>query len=113
MNRRQAIKVLAAVSAASVILPSTPAAATTTAGKYGPLDVHRWITHRNRTGERLRVYLNGVDVTEHCYFADDVEGIVRVWKTNAQGRRYLDPATHRAASEELHGAVVIKPGPSL
>lgn len=53
-----------------------------------------------------RVWLDGVEVTNRCYYADGRRGVVRLFKHDAAGRVYLDldmPA--RIATEELRGHV--------
>ncbi len=57
---------------------------------------------------RTRVLLDGVEVSE-VFYASEEKGIVRRFKLNADGLKYIDPDDIRhAAKEELHGCVVIK-----
>jgi len=69
---------------------------------------------RNRKIVRtLRVFLNDVEVTNRCFYADGRRGVVRLYKLNAEGRKYTVPiidAPHwavprRVATEELRGKV--------
>jgi hypothetical protein len=51
---------------------------------YGYVDVRRHVALRQQ-GIYLRVLLDGRDVTAHCYAADDRQGYVCLYKTNAAG----------------------------
>ncbi len=61
----------------------------------------------------LRVFLDGVEVTSRCFYADGRRGVVRLYKLNADGKKYRAPiidAPHwdvpwRVATEELRGKV--------
>jgi hypothetical protein len=60
-----------------------------------------------------RVWLNGVDVSDRCFYADGRRGVVRLYRLNAQGQKFLEPildAPHwdvpkRVAKEERRGRV--------
>jgi hypothetical protein len=70
--------------------------------RYGSVDVDR---HRQlqREGIDLRVIHRGEDVTARCFVADDTgAGIAHLFR-HRDGRPYLDPETHRAAVETIHG----------
>jgi hypothetical protein len=56
---------------------------------------------------KYRAFLDGVDVTAQCFYADDIAGIIRRNKLNAEGQIYADPP-FVLATEELHGHVVIQ-----
>lgn len=62
---------------------------------------------RDRRKCRLRrVWFNGVDVTNRCFYADGRRGVVRMYKLNAEGRKYVDPNVRvRLATEERRGRV--------
>lgn len=55
-----------------------------------------------------RAWLNGVEVTKDCYYADDTRGVVRVFLTDSEGKHYYDKARGEAAKAELHGRVRIQ-----
>lgn len=59
---------------------------------------------------RSRAWLNGVEVTRRCFYADSRRGIVRLYKLNAEGRKYVNqyPDDMRPATETLKGRVVIR-----
>jgi hypothetical protein len=72
--------------------------------------------HRRRDLKRTRctrVLLDGVDVTNRCFYADGRRGVVRMYKLNLSGQKYLEPiinAPHwdvprRIATEEKRGHV--------
>lgn len=54
-----------------------------------------------------RAWLNGVEVTRDCFYADDRRGVVRVFRRNADGCLYVAPHGDGAAWLELHGRVRI------
>lgn len=59
---------------------------------------------------KYRTSLDGIDVSDRCFYADDLAGVVRCYKVNESGHVYVDPDDPgHAASEELHGAVAIWP----
>ena len=65
------------------------------------LNVHRrrdWTRCR-----RTRVWLNGVDVTTRCFYADGRRGVVRLYRLNAEGRKFIENG--RVATEERRGQV--------
>ena len=78
------------------------------------LDVPEWRRHFSRTGESLRVYLDGVDVSRGSYraafYEDGIHGEVWRYRVNADGRHYYDPAIRGCAREVLVGRLVIAPG---
>ncbi len=59
------------------------------------------------TAGRYKVLLDGADVSDHCFMADDVTGEVGLWRRNASGDFYLDPETGDPAQEVRRGQVVI------
>lgn len=75
------------------------------------LNVHR--RRDRRKCYRTRVWFNGVDVTNRCFYADGRRGVVRLYRLNAEGRKFVEPiinAPHwnvpmRVATEELRGHV--------
>jgi hypothetical protein len=60
-----------------------------------------------------RVWLDGVEVTNRCFYADGRRGVVRLYRLNAEGRKFIQPilnAPHwavprRVATEERRGHV--------
>lgn len=69
-----------------------------------------------KRARRTRVWFNGVDVTKRCFYADGRRGVVRLFKLNAEGKKYVEHAEFehwrvplhlrpRVATEELRGAV--------
>ena len=63
-------------------------------------------TRRRRDREkcrRARVWLDGVDVSEWCYYADGRRGVVRLYRQNATGHKYI--ANDGIATEERRGRV--------
>ena len=59
------------------------------------------------TGEFLRVLVDDVDVTAHCFEADDGEGWADCYRVDAEGRRYVDRASPtRAAAVQRHVGTV-------
>lgn len=56
------------------------------------------------------MFVNGVDVTDRCAFADDTpEGqFVRLYRLNDNGKKYMDKDTHEAAVEVVRSGVEIR-----
>lgn len=54
---------------------------------------------------RTRAFVNGLEVTRRCFYADDQRGIARVYRENEQGHIYYDFARNEAAWMELRGQV--------
>jgi len=75
------------------------------------LTVSGWQRHWRTTGEYLHVWLDGMDVTSECCYADDEHGLVEVFLRDANGKFHLDEITHDVAKLVVHGKVEIKPGP--
>jgi hypothetical protein len=75
--------------------------------------------HRRRDRKRClvtRVWLNGVEVTNRCFYADGRRGVVRLYKLNPEGKKYVENAQFlhwnvpkhlrpRVATEEVRGKV--------
>lgn len=57
---------------------------------------------------KVKVFLNGEDVTHRTFAADDVIGYVDRYKSYRDGKIYVDPSTGSAAKERIYGDVVIK-----
>lgn len=55
---------------------------------------------------RCRAFLDGVDVSNECFAADDEEGFVLLYKLNGNGRKYRDG--DEAAWERKEGTVRIE-----
>jgi hypothetical protein len=72
--------------------------------------------HYERTGERLRILLDGEDVTHRCYrvafHEDRVTADLWLFKVDAQGRKYLDE-DRQVAKEMKTGQPVIAPEPHV
>jgi len=67
-------------------------------------------THRRRDRancRRARVWLNGVEVTDRCFYADGRRGVVRLYRLNAEGQKFVEaaPSGPRVATEERRGHV--------
>lgn len=65
-----------------------------------------------RRCRRSRVWLNGVEVTRRCFYADGRRGVVRLFCEDASGKYYLVPTDWHArgvvpniATEERRGHV--------
>lgn len=56
----------------------------------------------------MRVTVDGVDVTERCYEADDEEGIVKCYAFNGHRKLSWNEAGDDLVCEELRGDVVIE-----
>ncbi len=62
---------------------------------------------------RTRVWLNGEEVTTRCLYVDTRRGVVRLYRLNAEGQKFIEPilnAPHwnvprRVATEERRGHV--------
>jgi hypothetical protein len=71
-----------------------------------------WERHRqlcDSAGRQLRVYLDGVDITDHCHWANDETGEAYVFRVDADGKYYLDPEnTDAAAHDIVKGTVEIR-----
>lgn len=86
--------------------------------KYGRVTVDSHRAHLQVTGESLHVWVDGIDVTPHCFEADDVEGFAHVWCRDAaqhadytaKGHLHLDGHGQHACRIRLTGQVVIAPG---
>lgn len=77
---------------------------------YGPLTTESWNRHK-KNGSYLHVYLDGVDVTTTCFFADDVLGLVALYVRNAEGQLTIDPDTEEPRRTTKMGKVEIIPSP--
>lgn len=54
-----------------------------------------------------RVFLDGVDVSNDCFEADDERGYVLTFLTDENGRRLRHPSEDRFATQRLEGQVRI------
>jgi hypothetical protein len=119
MNRRAFVGGL--VAAAAGVVAASSAATTTPPRKYGRLTVQGHMAHKRATGEDLHVFVDGVDVTENCFEADDTDGYVKVFcrdrdhhrALDAKGARHVDARVGGACQMVVRGAVVIAPGAKL
>jgi hypothetical protein len=57
---------------------------------------------------RVIVQVDGryIDVTDRCVSADDRHGWACCYRLNANGAKYIDPASRTAAMEILTGSVI-------
>lgn len=117
MERRALIKGLlgGTLWAAAFSLARQP-----TGRKFGLLSVDGHRAHKLTTGETLRVWVNGCDVTRECHEADDTAGYALVYCRDSAAHRDLAArgAMHVGADGgvcdlRLTGDVVIAPGPPL
>lgn len=77
---------------------------------FGPIDPRKWNAY-DRVGIHLHVYFDGVNVTQHCFYADDETGVIHRFKVR-DGMHYKDPETGLAAQEVLVGRVEIRVDPA-
>ncbi len=70
-------------------------------------DVYSSSRRQKKKAMRSRAWLNGVEVTRDCFFADDKAGIVRVFVRDASGHVMLDLVREAAVTQELRGRVRI------
>ena len=54
-----------------------------------------------------KVLVDGVDVTNRCYTADEEKGTAWCYKLNDEKQKFYDSVTDEAAQETLHGKVEI------
>lgn len=73
ISRRSALGFIGATTAALATSPRT-AAAVGSRHRYGLVTVESHYQHLKATGEFLRVYVHGVDITSRCFEADDIKG---------------------------------------
>lgn len=57
----------------------------------------------------ITVWLDGVEVTKRCFYADPRRGVVRLYLLDADGHKYIDRAAGGAAKEERRGRVEVRP----
>ena len=60
---------------------------------------------------RYLCWLNGRNVTAGTFYVDSRRGILRRWKLDADGHRYVDKSTGKAAWEEVRGHVRLRRRP--
>lgn len=77
---------------------------------YGPLTIEQWRQHW-REGTYLHVFLDGVDVTTNCFFADDVAGVIDAYQRDDLGHIVIDPDTRGPSRVRYTGRVEIVPEP--
>lgn len=58
-----------------------------------------------KSAQRYRCFLNGKEITNQTFYCDSRRGIVRVYKLNDKGNKYIDPVTGGVAWQELRGRV--------
>lgn len=71
------------------------------------LTVDAWRAVEHFTGIRLRVCVDGEDVTRRCFAADPRYGWAAVYTLDEAGWHHIEPGTHRPAVELLLGDVVL------
>ena len=57
---------------------------------------------------KCRAWLDGVEVTDDCFEADEEKGYVLIYKRNEAGHHFRDPSTDRPAWERKEGTVRIE-----
>jgi hypothetical protein len=57
---------------------------------------------------KAKAFLDGVEVSQDCFYVDDEAGIVRLYVRGRSGRFYRDPRTAEVAWVERHGDVRIE-----
>lgn len=86
MTRADFFKVLCGLFTLSAI----PSETASKPRKIGFMDVVGHHAHRRATGEDLKVFLDGVDVTRNCFEADDIKGYVRLFCTDTVEHKRWD-----------------------
>ncbi len=56
---------------------------------------------------KCNVFVDGENITDICFTADEELGIAYVYKLNSEGKKYYDPRIDEAAWETLRGKVKI------
>ena len=85
MNRREAIGAVMGVVAAVAF--GLGALSARRARKIGCMTIDGWRAHLRLTGEHLLVFVDGVDVTDVCYEADDILGYALVFCRDRQAHQ--------------------------
>jgi hypothetical protein len=57
---------------------------------------------------RTRAWLNGEEVTDRCFYADNRRGVVGLYRLDANGHKYVDMARREVAREWRRGKVAIE-----
>lgn len=68
-------------------------------------DIFRRSKRHQKKAHRTRVWLNDVEVTHECQYADDRVGRVLLIKRSGPGTAYVDPHTGDVAKAWHHGRV--------
>jgi hypothetical protein len=112
MNRRELFKAMAGVATAT-----SAGLGVASIQRHGLLTIESHMAHKRITGEKLHVYVDGVDVTRNAYEANDVEGYALVFCSDERDHRDWTKQGHRhiggdggACRMRLTGHVVIAPG---
>ncbi len=63
--------------------------------------------------QNCKAFIDGVEITERCYTADEEEGKAWCFKLNELGNKFIDEATGEAAKEILIGEVIIMVGEGM
>lgn len=76
---------------------------------WGRVDIQRHLELRHKS-IWLRVFVNGIDQTNHCRVADDRNGYAVLFKKNAAGDHYVDftKYPYDVARETVYGRVEFK-----
>lgn len=85
MKRRNFLGGLIALPVAVVATKAGPEM--TLGGKFGRITVGE-----NSFPRQFRVWLDGREVSNDCFEADDIEGYVKLYKRNAKGEHYIQHA---------------------
>lgn len=70
-------------------------------------DIHTSNRRKQRKAMRSLAWLNGVEVTHDCFYADDRAGVVRLIRRDEAGHAYYDHRIGDVATAERHGQVRI------
>lgn len=101
MNRRSFVGFVTAALATIAALPSVLLSGPRKHGRVSVFDE----SYRPMS---VRAWLDGVEVTNECQIADDIEGYVVCLKRGTDGKHYVDHSIGEVATERLTGDVVIK-----
>lgn len=70
--------------------------------RYGLMTIFRYQSLK-QAGTHLRILVDGIDVTNHCRAAHDIEGWAIIFKTNESGHHYIENG--EVAKATLRGKV--------
>jgi hypothetical protein len=73
-------------------------------------DVHAASKRDRRKARHSQAWLNGEEVTERCFYADDRRGVVGLYRLNAAGNKYVEDAQtgeELASLTEVYGSTYV------